>query len=156
MKSTKKRLAVEQLDQKLGAFKEAQHVVRPDKGWLFSIRTTLNMTLSQLAKRMNTTPQNIKAAESRESNGNITLNALNEAAAAMEMKVVYAVVPKETSLNTLIHQKAALLATQIVSRTSASMKLEDQENTKLRLAKAIQDKTEEIEEELPRYLWESN
>ena len=40
-------------------------------------------------------------------------------------------------------------ASKIVHRTSQSMKLEDQENTVKRLAKAIQERKDEIIREMP-------
>jgi hypothetical protein len=46
------------------------------------------------------------------------------------------------------------LATEIVKRTSASMKLEDQENKPDRLKKAVIEKAEEIKFQMPKYLWD--
>jgi hypothetical protein len=43
---------------------------------------------------------------------------------------------------------------EIVLRTSNSMKLEDQENSKKRIEKSIRSKTEEIMDTLPKYLWD--
>jgi hypothetical protein len=51
------------------------------------------------------------------------------------MELVYGLVPKDGSIEKLIDRKAKELATRIVSRTSNSMKLEDQENTQQRLKK---------------------
>jgi hypothetical protein len=34
------------------------------------------------------------------------------------------------------------------------MKLEDQENSKIRLEKAIKNKAEEIKNKMPKYLWD--
>jgi len=150
----KKKLMVEQLGEKLGPFKKAQHIIVPAKGWIHSIRTTLNITLQQLSKKLNTSPQNIKASEEREATGTITLKTLHEIAEAMDMKLVYAIIPKDDSIKKLIEKKAGLLAKKIVLRTSASMKLEDQENSAPRLEKAIKEKTSEIINELPKYLWD--
>jgi predicted DNA-binding mobile mystery protein A len=154
MKNRKRMLMIEQLDQKLISFKKAESITRPEKGWINAIRKSLNITLTQLGTRLNTTPQSIRGAEIREASGNITINALKEIADAMELKVIYAIIPKDQSLEKLIESRALALATQIVLRTSASMRLEDQENTKARLEKAIKEKTTEIKEELPKYLWD--
>jgi hypothetical protein len=43
---------------------------------------------------------------------------------------------------------------EIGKRTSASMVLEDQGNTETRLRMAIQEKTAELKDEMPRYLWD--
>ena len=79
--------------------------------------------------------------------GTITLNTLRETAEALQMKLIYAIIPKEQSLEKLIESHARELAEKIVLRTSASMKLEDQENTNTRLAKAINEKIEELKDE---------
>ena len=154
MKNKKRALMIEQLDQKLVPFKKAESVTRPEKGWIHAIRTSLNITLSQLSTRLNTTPQNVRSAELREASGQISINSLKEMADVMELKFVYAIIPKDHSLEILIENRARQIASQIVLRTSASMRLEDQENSRTRLEKAIQEKTIEIKEELPRYLWD--
>jgi len=150
----REKLMLEQLEEKLGLFKKARHLIVPDKGWVHSIRTTLNITLKQLSDKLNTSPQNIKAIEDREATGAITLKGLREVAAAMDMKLVYAIVPKDDSLEKLIERRANALAKKIVLRTSASMKLEDQENSAARLEKAVREKTNEIIDALPKYLWD--
>ena len=47
-----------------------------------------------------------------------------------------------------------VIADQIINRTSASMKLEDQENKPDRLQKAVKAKAEEIRIQMPKYLWD--
>ena len=70
------------------------------------------------------------------------------------MKLVYALVPKDGSLDDLINRKAKELATTIVARTSNTMKLEDQENSEERLKKAIEERTAIIKNEMPKTLWD--
>lgn len=147
-------IVIEQLDDKLSLIKNAENVTVPDRGWVHGIRTTLNITLQRLSEKLNTSPQNIRAAEQREAAGVITLNSLREIAEAMDMKLVYGLVPKDESLEKLIEKRAHILAKKIVMRTSGSMKLENQENTAARLEKAIDQKTNEIIREMPKYLWD--
>ncbi|WP_162618639.1 hypothetical protein [Pedobacter yulinensis] len=54
----------------------------------------------------------------------------------------------------LIERKARETATQIVMRTSASMKLEDHENRQERLEAAIREKTAQLIDEMPRFIWD--
>jgi hypothetical protein len=54
----------------------------------------------------------------------------------------------------LIDRKAKELATEIVKRTSNTMKLEDQENSMNRINTAIQERTESIKMEMPKILWD--
>jgi hypothetical protein len=70
------------------------------------------------------------------------------------MQLVYGFVPNDGSLEALIDRKAEELATQIVMRTNNSMKLEDQENSKQRIEKAILERAFAIKTEMPKTLWE--
>jgi hypothetical protein len=60
------------------------------------------------------------------------------------MKLVYGFIPKTGSLEQMIEKRALEIASEIVQRTSASMKLEDQENPETRLHKAILEKVAEM------------
>lgn len=150
----KKRLQVEQLDRKLEGFKEAIQVTQPTMGWLKTIRVSLGMSLQQVADKLAITKQSVQEIEIREKEGSITLNSLKETANAMDMQLVYGLVPKDGTIDDLIERKAKELALKIVSRTSNTMKLEDQENTKQRLQKAIQERTTIIKNEMPKSLWD--
>lgn len=150
----KKRLQIEQLENKLSGFNAAQKVVAPPTGWLKAVRVSLGMSLQQLADKLSITKQSVQEIELREKEGNITLKSLRETANALDMQLVYGLVPKDGSIEKLIDRKARELATRIVSRTSNSMKLEDQENTQQRLKKAIEERTAVIKNELPKMLWD--
>ncbi|HLG41534.1 MAG TPA: hypothetical protein VI461_17775, partial [Chitinophagaceae bacterium] len=72
----------------------------------------------------------------------------------LDMQLVYGFVPNDGSLDQLIDRKAKELATQIVQRTSHTMKLEDQENSKQRIEKAIEERVAIIKNEMPKTLWD--
>ena len=150
----KKQLLIQQLDQKISLYNELFKITKPQKGWVKTIRTALGISLEQIAKKMHITKQSVRAIEEREKEGTITLKSLQEVAHILDMKLIYALVPKDGSLDALIERKAKELAIKIVQRTSASMKLEDQENSKERIEKAIQEKTEELKREMPKILWD--
>ncbi len=150
----KKKLQIEQLENKLNGFSTAQKVVAPPIGWLKAVRVSLGMSLQQLADKLSITKQSVQEIELREKEGTITLKSLRETANALDMQLVYGFVPKDGSIEKLIDRKAKELATRIVSRTSNTMKLEDQENTQQRLKKAIEERTAEIKNELPKMLWD--
>ncbi|MDB5090193.1 MAG: family transcriptional regulator [Mucilaginibacter sp.] len=154
MKDKKQRLLIEQVDKKLIVFKPAENMLIPSKGWLNAVRTSLNMTLQQLGQRLKITPQSVRNLEIREAEGSITINRLREAAMAMDLKLVYGLVPIDGSIGKKIEKRAIEMAREIVLRTSDSMKLEDQENSKERIEKAIHEKAAEIIDELPKYIWE--
>jgi predicted DNA-binding mobile mystery protein A len=151
---SKKRLQIEQLEYKLSGFKAAQEVIVPPTGWLKAVRVSLGMSLQQVADKLSITKQSVQEIELREKEGAITLRSLRETAKALDMQLVYGLVPKDGSIEDLIDRKAKELATRIVSRTSNTMKLEAQENTKQRLKKAIEVRTAQIKYELPKMLWD--
>lgn len=155
MSKDKQKLIIEQLDRRFKTiYSVSKSMTIPPNGWINSLRKALNISLKQLAKKLNVSSQNINQFEQREKDGSISIQKLREVADALEMNFVYAFIPKEGSLEKLIAKRANHVAKEIVMRTSHTMKLEDQENTEARLKKAIKDRAEEIKKELPKYLWD--
>jgi predicted DNA-binding mobile mystery protein A len=150
----RKLLQLQQLNSKLLAFAALRKVAIPPTGWIKAIRLALGMSAQQLANKLSVTRQGVYDIENREKDGSITIKSLNEAARALDMKLVYGFVPNDGSLDALIERKAKEIATQIVMRTSNSMKLEDQENTPARIKKAIKEQTEALKKEIPKTLWD--
>lgn len=148
----KQRLIIEQLDKKLTAYKNLSEP--PPKGWIHVIRTGLKMSLRQMAYRLGVTAPSVKEIEDREKNGSITIRNLKEAARALNMRLVYGLVPINENLEKMIDQRAEALARKIVLRTSNTMKLEDQSVSKARLEQSIKELAAEITNEMPRYLWD--
>jgi predicted DNA-binding mobile mystery protein A len=153
MKNQNNKLLIRQLDKKLSAFRPMETTM-PETGWLRLIRKTLNMSLQQLSTRMSITPQSVRSIETREKEGTITLNALKEAASALNMRLVYGFVPNDRSLEKIVEEKARERAQEIVMRTSTTMKLEDQENSQERIKQAIEDLADELQREIPKSLWD--
>ena len=147
-------LQLQQINKKMERYSSLQEVVIPPTGWVKAIRTSLNMSMQQLGKKLSITRQGIKDIEEREKTGSITIKSLKEIGRVLNMKLVYGFVPIEGSLEALIEKRAIELATTIVLRTSASMQLEDQGNSEVRLEKAIKEKAEEIIKEMPKILWD--
>lgn len=149
-----KQLQIAVLDQKIQDIKFLNHFFLPSKGWIRSIRKTLGMSQLQLAKRLSITNQSVHEIEKREEEGTITLRTLEETANSLDMKLVYGLVPKDGSLESLINRKAFELAEKIVLRASQTMKLEDQEVPEERIKKAIQERAESFKNQLPKILWD--
>lgn len=148
------KLQLDQLNQKLLAYKMAENNIRPALGWLKTIRVSLGMSSEQLGRKLGITRQSARSIELREKEGSITIRALEEAAKAMDMKLIYGFVPIDGDIEKYVQKKAEMLAIQIVMRTSASMKLEGQENTPERIQKAIKERTKEIMEKMPKKIWD--
>ena len=150
----KQKLLIEQLDQKLQPFSETRKVLVPERGWINTIRTSLNMTMAQLGAKLNITRQGVKRIEESEANGTITLNSLKDVANAIDLKLVYALVPLNGSINDLIQIKAEKLARKIVLRTNQNMKLEDQGIGDEKIDKTIKELASEIKREMKKSLWD--
>jgi predicted DNA-binding mobile mystery protein A len=154
MKKTHQKLIVEQIDRKLALFGPIHDITQPTTGWIKNIRTALKMSLRQLGERLKMTSQSAKEIEEREVMGTISLKSLKEVALAMDMKFVYGFVPLKGSIQIMLEKQAYEVARKIVMRTSQTMKLEDQEVGTERLEKAVRELAEEIQQEMPRYLWD--
>jgi len=154
MNTENQRLLVDQVDKKMRALARMESYSFTSEGWINTLRTALHMSLRQLAMRMSVTPQNVKNLEQSEKEGSISIRKLKEIAEVLDMKLVYAFVPKAGSLRKLIEEKATQKAKEIVTRTSHTMALEDQNISNSRIKDAIREKTETIIREMPKYLWD--
>ena len=150
----KKQLLIEQLDRKLSKFKDAGMVLVPQKGWINTIRTTLNMTRDQLGVKLRLTKGAVQKIEEREATGQITINKLRVVSNALDMQFIYGFIPKNGTIDNLIDLKAEELAKKIVLRTNQNMKLEDQGIGDEKINKTIKELANEIKREMRRSLWD--
>ncbi len=150
----KNKLQIQQLASKMLEFAPLQETAIPPTGWIKAIRSALGMSLQQLGDKLAITKQSARAIEEREKEGSITLKSLREVGKALDMQLVYGFVPNDGSLDALIERKAKDLATKIVLRTSNTMKLEDQENSRERIEKAIEERAFILKNEMPKILWD--
>ncbi len=151
---SKRKLLIKQLDQKLMKFQESALVVVPAKGWINTIRTTLNMTRDQLGTKLGKSKGAIQKIEEREAKGQITINKLKDIGNALNMKFIYGFVPRDGSVEILIDKKSEKLARKIVMRTNHNMKLEDQGIGDEKLKETIKDLANEIKRDLRKSLWD--
>lgn len=150
----KKQLLIEQLDKKIENFKGSAIVLVPSKGWINTIRTTLNMTQNQLGAKLEMTKGAMQKIEEREASGKITINKLRDVGQALDMKFVYGFVPNDGSIDHMISKKSEKLARKIVMRTNQNMKLEDQGIGDEKLNKTIKDLAKEIKREVRKSIWD--
>lgn len=153
MRSTKK-LLIEQLDKKLKPFHGTEKVIVPQQGWIYTIRTSLNMTLEQLGAKLQMTKQGIKKIEEREATESISIKSLKEMGKALDMHFVYGFVPKYNSVDEMITAKATKIAQRIVLRTNQNMKLENQGNSPEQINNAIMELANELKREMHKSLWD--
>lgn len=150
----KRKLLIEQLDQKLKPFQKTEKVLVPNNGWINTIRTALNMTMAQLGTRLKITRQGVRSIEESEAKGSISINSLKEVGMALDLKFVYGFVPKDGTIDSLINIKAKKLARKIVLRTNQNMKLEGQGIGEVKIKEIIKDLTNEIKREMKKSLWD--
>lgn len=154
MKRESRKLVLEQLDRKLTDLRPLAAMIVPERGWLHAIRTALGMSLRQLGVRLEISAQSVKEIEEREADGSITLRSLRQAANALDLDLVHVLVPRDSSLHTMIERRAGQVARSIVLRTSKSMELEEQGVSAERIETSLRSKTEELIHTMPRYLWD--
>lgn len=151
MKTKKSNLLLQRevIEKKLRPWLSLRADLRPNSGWIKAIRGALGMSAQQLANRIGVAQPNVTAFEKRESEGTITLEALERIAAAMECKLVYAIVPKDeySGLHDLLDHQSQQVAKMITSKVSHSMSLEaqslsDEENQQslVRVARDLKEK----------------
>jgi predicted DNA-binding mobile mystery protein A len=150
----KKKLLIEQLDQKLAGFKSASMVLVPQRGWINTIRTTFNMTRDQLGTKLKMTQGAIQKIEEREATGQISINKLRDVGTALDMQFVYGFIPKDGTIENIITKRAEKLARKIVLRTNQNMKLEDQGIGDLKINETIKELASEIKREMRKSLWD--
>ena len=149
-----KKLQFQQLNEKILQLAGMQHVIVPPIGWIKAIRNGIGMSMEQLGKKLSITKQGVMDIEKREMEGAITIKAMQEIAKAMDTKFVYGFVPNAGSLEQMVETRALEIAKTIVQRTSTTMKLEDQVNSKERIENAIKERATEIINKTPKILWD--
>ena len=149
-----KSLQLQQLNNKMAVFATLKQIAAPPTGWIKAIRMSLGMSMQQLGNKLSISKQGVLDIERREKEGAITIKSLREIAKALDMQLVYGFVPNDGSLEAMIEKRANQLAKEIVLRTSNTMHLEDQGNSKKRIEKAIKERAEIIKREMPKILWD--
>lgn len=125
MAAQERATARKQLDKKLNSLKNSEALARPPRGWIKAIREALGMTTAQLGRRMGVSQPRASAIEKAEAAGSIRLKSLERAAHALNCRLVYALVPRE-SLEAQVQDRARGLALKHLRAVSHSMALENQ------------------------------
>ncbi len=119
-----KELRLLQLDQALAPWRELAGLP-PADGWLHSIRMALGMSTRQAAQRAGVSQSTWVDAEQREIAGTISLGQLRRLGAALDCRLVHALVP-DVPLQEKVEARAEKLAQQEVGAVAHSMALEQQ------------------------------
>ena len=143
MKPEFKRLRLRQLERAIEPFLAAKNSPRPQKGWIRAIREATGVPLRQLSQRLHKSMPLVNYLEKSEAEYRITLGSLRDVADALDCQLVYALVPKNGSIQELAEERARTKAAENVRAVEHSMALEDQ---------AVGGVPEKIEEETRRIL----
>ncbi|SEQ30210.1 mobile mystery protein A [Neolewinella agarilytica] len=149
-----KNLEVNSLSQKIAPFEELKSSQLPPSGWVAAIRSALNMTMAQLGRKMGISRQAVSQLEAREAAGSISLQNLREAAEALDMHLVYAIVPKDGTLENYVEKRARELANEIISSANQQMSLENQMVNEERAAYMVKEIASELVRKVDRKLWD--
>ncbi len=112
------------------------------------------MTMEQLGRKLKVTKQAVSQIEKRESEGTLTLNGLRDAANAMDMQLIYAIVPKTGTLETYVEQRAFELARETLLEVNQQMRLEAQAVDDEQLSAVIAEAAAELVRSVDRQLWD--
>lgn len=123
-----KFLALQQVDQKLDRLRSLSGELRPQEGWIRTLRKALHLTTSQLAKRLGITQSGIVRLEKREIEDTVTLGTLKKAAEALGGSFVYGIV-FEKSLQSIKEEAIEKAAAVLLKDLVHTMALESQETT---------------------------
>ena len=154
MKNINIQLLLDQTQDKLIPFSVLKSEIKPDNGWVNTIRVSIKMSLRQLGERLHITPQGVKDLEKREREGGITINSLKEVGRALDMDLVYGFISRHNNLEDMIEKRAREIAEEVVLRTSKCINLVNRKNFENEVKKEITQKTYEISSKMPSYLWD--
>jgi len=129
--------------------------ILPKQGWIRTLRTALAMSGAALSQRLGGHRSVASYLERAELDESITLKKLNQVAAAMNCKLVYAFVPqtKGEDVNDLLEEQAEYKARNIVQRTNVQMVMEAQALSLSAQEKEIKRLKEQLLKDLPRDFW---
>jgi predicted DNA-binding mobile mystery protein A len=148
-----KWLRLRQMDEQLEPWVQVASLPRPRKGWIATVRQALGMGLTQLARKLGVNPSAVLRLEERELSGTITLATLSRAAAAMDCRLIYAIVPNQ-SLQSTVERQMRKVAGERLARVGHTMNLEAQgvgEAERSRQQTALMHR---MASEWPRRLWD--
>lgn len=150
-----KKLMREQVQESLNNFSELTRKPIPKKGWIRTIREALGMTSFVLANRLGCSRSNIGTIEQSEIKGTISLETLQQAAQAMNCKLVYCLVPLEP-LDKILEKQARIIAKKRIKIINHSMALEQQGLKPKQLQQQEDDLVQELLQGNPKKLWDND
>lgn len=144
---------VASLDRALRAFKDALDVQPPQHGWLRTIRSALGMSVDQLAARVGMTPAELADFEEAEVAGHAPMGELARVAAALDCKLVYGLVPRQT-LKQMVEEQVRKIAEKRVGYMEQLMRQHGHSLDAKEVGYHIEEFSRIILTQLPGTLWD--
>jgi predicted DNA-binding mobile mystery protein A len=148
---TKQRQAQDRVNQAATLIKS---VAKPFGGWIATFQEAIGMNAPALAERLGISRNNIYAAIQTEKAGTISVNQLEKIAEAMGGRLVYAIIPREGSVEEIVLAQARSKARRIIQRTRAHMALEEQTEGLRSEAEMVEELAADIIREGRRDFWQ--
>lgn len=149
-----RQLSRKRLDERLAALRELPQSSRlaPNGGWIRAIREALGMPRHVLGRRMGVGEKRVVQLERGEARGQVTLESLRRAAAALECELVVAFVPRIPLEETVTARRLLLSSAWLRTRTLHTMAMENQP---VRIEDLPSSLVHEIERQFPdERLWD--
>lgn len=118
------RAARRALDERLAGV-DVDAMTPPRDGWVRAISEALGIPASTLGARMGVSRQAVYALQASEIGGTIRLESLQRAAAALDCRLVYALVPN-TTLQETVETQAGRIVDVLAASVAHTMALEGQ------------------------------
>lgn len=147
-----KKLIRDQIDSKLTKLKDFADYDLSRIGWIKTLREALDMTSTQLARKLDVNQSRIIHMEKSETDGNLKIATMQKVADALNMEFVYGFVPR-TSLEDMVREQARKIALERLKRVSHTMALEDQELSETEKEKVLDDMITKILMDRPKDFW---
>lgn len=123
-------------------------IERPEKGWIASVRYALGMSAEQVAKRKGVSRNAVYQAERSELDGGVSIKQMQNLAAAMGGRFIYAIVP-DGRIEDMLYRQAIKKAKRLIleEREIRSWSNDDRQDW-------IEDKAAELLHDFPADFWE--
>jgi len=127
--------------------KQLADVEAPPKGWIAAMRAALGMSAEYVAHRKGVSRNAVYQAERSEKDGAVSLKQMEQLAAAMGGKFVYAIVPDDR-IDEMKYRQAKSKALQLLSidETASNWSIDERQDW-------IDDKAAELMHDMPSHFW---
>lgn len=131
----------------------AKAFARPLGGWIATFQEATGMRAPVLAERLGMSRNSVYSAVQNEQAGTISLNQIDKMAQAMGGKLVYAIVPREGTVEEIVMCQARKKAGRIVQRARTHMALEEQTEGLSNQEEMLEELAGELAREMRRDFW---